>query len=298
MNADEPNHNGHTTSGPQTLLPKATVTIRFDGLIYTAYDKGQRLYQAAVHSVNGDHELNIEVRVEGNPEPLFPNDEKWPDWDPEYAGIKPKAPFWIYVDSGNGLNPKEFSAQLYLPAEPDERSFDRILNFESLYGRKITLDTSKFVEFNFPHGTCYSAENKKATLTRVDEKENPISEEQIIVSRKGAIDIDLVSDQNVKREIVLMNKDRKKLFYFPLENGKHYFIDVFNQPKDPPGNGHEEEHENHGQENHFIRYYDLFQLQGNEQKFLVFPENVVNPAAEANSPPCISGSGDRLTGLP
>ena len=289
MNADESNHNGHTKSGLQTLLPNATVTIRFDGLIYTAYDAGQRVYQAAVHAVNADHHLTIEVMVEedGKSKKLFPDPPKWP-WDAEYGELKENAPFWLYVDSGNGRRPEEFSAQLYLPKNSDERSFDHILNFQSLYDRKITLDPKKFIEFNFPHGTCYSAENKKATRTKVDGKGNPISRKtEMTVSRTGAIDIDLVSDKRAKREIVLMNK-KGRIFYFPLEHGKHYFINVYNQPKHSKPTG---------QANHFLLYYDLFPLVGDEQRYLLNPE-ATNTAKSVHSPPCISASGDLDGGLP
>jgi len=243
--------------------------------------------------------LTIEVRDgEGPNAPLLPI----PKWNPEYAGIKDGAPFWLYVDSGNGLQRDEFSAQLYWPKDSaDERSFNRILNFQSLYrGRKITLKTDKFAEFNFPHGTCYSAENIKATLAKVDRTGAPLTAdegEEITVSRKGAIDIDLVSDEKVKREIVLMDNNNYKIFAFPLENGKHYFIDVFNQPKDVGNNGnHTEEHD--GQENHFLRYYDMFTLERNEQKVMVLPEGDPEQPDTSSSPPCISGSGDLVTGLP
>jgi hypothetical protein len=141
--------------------------------------------------------------------------------------------------------------------------------------------------------------NTKAKLEKVDARGNPIvgKDEEIVVSRKGAIDIDLVSDEKVKREIVLADKNNNRVFQFPLENGKHYVIDIYNQPKDPGGNGnHAGEH--NGQGNHFLRYYDLFELKRNEQKVMVSPEEVFDPAADVNSPPCISGSGDRVTGLP
>ena len=298
MNADESNHIGHTTTEPEVPLPNATVTISFDGLIYTAYDAGQRLYQAAVHTENIDHQLTINVSVKegGNSQPLFPTDKS--PWNSEYGAIKKEAPYWLYVDSGNGLQPEEFSAELYLPKDESderffERSFNRILNFQDLFGRKITLNTKKFAEFNFPHGICYSAQNTNATLRREGGRGEI---EPTRVSTLGAIDINLVSDQSVNREIVLMNKYKDKVFSFPLENGKHYNIEVRNRPKPANGNGHQAEPVSHPQGNHFVRYYDMFELKRNEHKVLLEP--VPGLADDEDAPPCISGSGDRVNGLP
>lgn len=284
-------HAEHTEPNPQLLLPNATVTIRFDGLIYTAYNKNKKLYQAAVHTEAEKHELTVDVRLAGQAQPLFPAPANGLPWDPSHAAIKEGAPFWLYVDSGNGLQPKDFSAELHLPPDPanDARSFDHILNFERLYDRKITLNTARFAEFNFPHGMCYSALNAEAGLSRLDQNNRPLSDDgKITVSTLGAIDIDSVSDGHGKKEIVLANKDGK-IFSFPLENGKHYIIRIINGPI---AGQHV-----HRPEDHFLQFYELFPLNPRDPKFLVEPAEGHNPPPSPGSPPCISGTGGRQ-GLP
>lgn len=301
----EHHHGAHATPKPQLLFDKPTVTIRFDGLIYTAYNKKKQLYQAAVHTEAEEHQLTVVVQLAGQEKPLFPDDANGLKWDPSHAAIKKGGPFWLYVDSGNGKPQKDFSAKLYLPPDPkkDARSFDHILNFEHLYERKITLNPARFAEFNFPHGTCYSSLNTDAKVSKLDQKNNPLGgdEKDIMVSTLGAIDIDSVSAGEEKKHIVLENKDGK-FFSFPLENGKHYVIEIINGPipKAPPvgEHEHEEEDEQHDHEKHFLQFYELIPLNAGDPKFLVKPAVVPHPPTAPGSPPCIQGTGGREDGLP
>jgi hypothetical protein len=293
---------------PKPLLPNPTVTIYFDGLIYTAYNEKQRLYQAAILTQAEGHHLTIEVRLRGQEKLLWP--VKGTDWDPNHTKVKEGAPFWLYIDSGQGIQANEHSAKLHAPEGADEQSFRRVLNFEELHKRPLKLKPETFAEFNFPHGLSYSAENTEADLKLVPQNipgAVPQFKSKIQVSTLAAIDIDAVSNGTTKRSIVLANHDGEDEFFrFVLEPGKHYEIKILNEPIV------QNAVRNHNE--HFLQFYELFDLKQGESKFLVDPGTahpavhslVPLPPAEGaevpvsatlHSPPCVSTSGNLQTGL-
>lgn len=271
-------------SGPKPLLPYASVTIYFDGLIYTAYDEKRKLYQGAMLTQAEGHHLVIEVRLKGAPELLWPLNGA--DWDPDHAKVKAAAPFWLYVDSGAGIDENEFSASLH--TGEDVQSFDRVFNFEQKHHRPLPPKPETFARFNFPQGTSYSAENTNAALKTLNADATVTATENINVSTLTALDIDLVSNGGGKKFIVLANEEGKEFFRFLLEPEKPYEIKILNQPIDLHGG-----HEHLNPQQHFLQFYELFDLKEGEKKFLVAPP--LPPTAQ--SPPCVSTSGDTKAGF-
>lgn len=302
MNHDNGNHGGHedTPSSPPTLLKNPTATIYFDGLIFSAFDDKKSLYQSAILTDAEGHHLVAEVRLRGDDKLIFPTDEL--PWDSSHPVVKSLAPFWLYVDSGQGVNEK-FSASLHLPdpAANDEQSFDRIFNFEKFHQHPFVPRPGTFAEFNFPQGTSYSAVNENARLKTVapnTPSTAAVDHGSIHVSTLGAIDIDAVSDDASKKYIVLANQDGQQFFKFPLEADKHYEIKLFNVPIEEPeddeeaGDHHHSGHSN-DPEHHFLLFYDLFDLKRGEDRFLV---SLPQPPSE-QSPPCVTTTGRPNSGF-
>lgn len=302
-------------SMPKPFLDKPTATIYFDGLIYSAFNKAKRLYQTAVLTQAEEHHLKVEVRLRGEEKLLFPTEEH--PWNPDHGVIKGLAPFWMYVDSGNGLNPEEFSSSLHSPEEKvDEQSFAHVFNFNERHGRPLVPRPKTFAEFNFPHGTGYSALNKKADL-KVLAPNQPISEAEdkgeVKVSTLIGLDIDAASDGENRKYIVLANQAGQEYFRFELEPEKHYEIQILNQPipqhhaPEPPAHPHPEPHPGHGAHGgngghvhidhakHFLQFYELFGLNERNERFIVdlgpLPPNL------PHSPPCVGTGGDKVGGL-
>ena len=285
---------------PATLLPNRTATIFFDGLILGAYDQERSLYQAAVHIEAEKHHL--EITVTRNGQPFWPRTDA--DWDGSLETIRALAPFWLFVDSGKGV-PDDFNATLHNLEEPrDPRSFAQIFNFERQHGRPLALNTNRFAEFNFPHGTAYSALNTDAKLERLEQNQNPsqatVVNEHVNVSTLGAIDIDQVSSNGSNRELVLISQGRKEPFFrLPLEAGTTYEIKVLNVPD--PDHAHSQpqagEHPHPNPEEHFLQYYELFSLKEGEKKFLIRPAASTAFGGGPDSPPCIGGATSTRTGL-
>jgi hypothetical protein len=292
-----------TEESPPTLLEKPTVTIYFDGLIYMAYNEDDKLYQSAVLTQAEGHHLLVEVKLQGENNLLFPTKET--DWEPDHATVKAKAPFWLYVDSGQGI-PGEFSATLNLTDLEDPQSFKHIFDFQKRYHRPIVPKPETFAKFNFPHGISYSAKNTNAALLTLrpdqDVKDATIDKDKFNVSTLAAIDIDAVSAGDDKKSIVLASDGGKKgVFSFDLEPGKHYEIRFLNVPI-------EGVHASHSAQDHFRQFYELFDLKEGEEQFLVAPpkamaaaaasgETVAAAAPTPTSPPCVSTTGDTKGGL-
>jgi len=293
---------------PDPLLKNATATIYFDGLIYMAYNEDQRLYQCAALTQAEGHELRIEVRERGKEDLLFPVNKT--DWDPKHATVKERAPFWLFVDSGNGIQPDDFSATLHLTDKQDPQSFKNIFNFEVEYDHPIFPKPEAFAEFNFPHGISYSARITEATVKTLlpdQEVKDAVKKGDIKVSTLAGIDIDAVSDDSATKRIVLANEGGKnKFFEFDLEPGKQYEIQILNVPI-------KGEHTEHDPQQHFRQFYELFDLEKGEKQFLVGPLEAAaaagagetsvageTPGADAPttlSPPCVSTTGDTKSGL-
>lgn len=302
-------------SMPKPLLDNPTATIYFDGLIYSAFNEAKHLFQTAVLTQAEEHHLNVEVRLRGEKELLFPNDKH--PWDPDHEVIKGLAPFWLYVDSGNGLNPEEFSSNLHSPEKTDdEQAFAHVFNFNTAHGHPLVPRPETFAEFNFPQGTGYSAENKKADLKLLAPNQ-PISEAkdkgQVKVSTLIGLDIDAVSNGENKKFIVLANQAGKEFFRFELKPGKPYEIQLLNQPipqqhgPGTPEHPHPEPHPGHGEHGgngehvhidhakHFLQFYELFGLNEDDERFIVDLGPL--PPSLPNSPPCVGTGGDKTGGL-
>src|SRR5688572_30162531 len=107
---------------PATLLRNRRATIQFDGLIMGAYDEKRRLYQAGIHVEAEKHHVVLTVIRKEDGQQVFPKAAS--DWDGSHATIKALAPFWMFVDSGDGLQPEYFDASLYNLEDPrDPLSF-------------------------------------------------------------------------------------------------------------------------------------------------------------------------------
>ena len=290
MNHEDTPHPA-SSEPPATLLGNRTATIQFDGLILGAYDQARRLYQAGVHVNAEEHHLVITVTQNGKQ--IWPKNPS--DWDSSLRTVRTRAPFWLFVDSGNGLNPKSFNASLYKPKDvTDPLAFGKIFSFVRRHGRELKLNMDQFAEFNFPHGTAYSALNADAQLGQVVPGQAAATAtflENINVSSLGAIDIVDVSDEQTKRELVFVGGGGKwEFFRLPLEAGATYEIKMDNRPIDPHGTHPPDPGK------HFLQYYELFpKLNKGEKQFLVQlrPSGIGAPDA----PPCVGTSGSTEGGL-
>lgn len=288
---DTHNHPTPEEPPPATLLENRTATIQFDGLILGAYNQARRLYQAGVHVNAEGHHLVISVKYNG--EKIWPKNPS--DWESSLSTVRTLAPFWLFVDSGNGASPKSFNAKLHNPEDlNDPLSFGKIFSFVRRHGREIPLKPDQFAVFNFPQGTAYSAFNADAQLGQVEPNAAASTAtfvENINVSSLGAIDIDAVSDGQTKRELVLAGDGGKREFFrLPLEAGATYEIKMDNRPIHLHGTRPVDPGK------HFLQYYELFSaLNPGEKRFLV---QLRPPAfAAADSPPCVGTSGSTEGGL-
>lgn len=288
MSREESHHRPASPPTLATLLPNRTATIRFDGLILGAYNQAKKLYQAGVHLDAEHHHLVITVKKNGGP--FWPKEPS--DWDSSHDKVEMLAPFWLFVDSGNGLDPKANDASLYKPGDlTDPLSFGNIFSFVRQHGRELQVNLNALAEFNFPQGIAYSAANiANATLKQRkpnDPSTTTVVKERFNVSRLGAIDIADVSDEKTKRELVLIGEGGKREFFrLPLVAGSTYEIIMENRPIHP-GTGSAAEH--------FLQYYELFSLNAGEKEFFV--ELPRGEGEAEDSPPCVGTSGSGKGGL-
>lgn len=287
---------------PATLLPNRRATIQFDGLIFGAYDEDELVYQAGVHVEAEKHHVVLTVVRKEDNQQLFPANPG--DWDGSHATVKALEPFWMYVDSGNGLQSEEFDAKLHnLEGRKDDPlSFGKVFNFEERYNRELQIDLDRLAVFNFPNGTSYSALNTDAQLGELSQRPGAavMLLNDINVSTLGAIDIDQVGGGEVQRDLVFVSAKRDEPFFrLPLVEGTTYEIKVLNIP--------DTEHEHPGAapaphvhaspEQHFLQYYELFALKPGEDKFVVQPAVSTTMFGSTDSPPCIGGAGSTKGGL-
>jgi hypothetical protein len=293
------------TPGPAPFLgDDARATIYLDGLIYAAYNENRRVLESAILTTAEDHQLDIEVRLRGSNEQLFPTPTK--PWDPKHTTIAEDGPSWLYVDSGNGIQENEFSATLH--SGNDKQAFDTVFNFEAHHKRSLPLKTGRFAVFNFPHGLSYSAKTDDAELKLVPANESAdeaVPKGTIPVSNLGGIDITAVSNGAGKKFIVLANQNgQHEFFRFELEPDKQYEIHILNQPS--PGT------DTTDHEKHFLQFYELFGFDpATEQRFLVVnpghahethprPSDGASPIPEPptpDNPPCAPGRSGGSLGL-
>jgi hypothetical protein len=292
------------TPGPAPLLGDARATIYLDGLIYAAYNENRRVLESAILTTAEDHQLDIEVRLRGSNERLFPTPTK--PWDPRHSTIAGAGPFWLYVDSGNGIQQNDFTATLH--NGNDNRAFDSVFNFEGHHGRPLPLRSGTFAVFNFPHGMSYSARTDDAELRLIPANQpiaNAVPKGKIPVSNLGGIDINAVSNGAGKKFIVLANQNgQHEFFRFELEPDKQYEIHILNQPSP---NTNTTDHEKH-----FLQFYELFDFDpATDQRFLVVSsehdhgpvvpasdeEEVPASGATTDNPPCAPGRSGGSLGL-
>lgn len=298
---DEPQANG----SPAPLLEKATATIYLDGLIYAAYNEGSKVLESAILTKAEGHELVIEVKVRGEEAVIWP--EKPEDWDRDHCKVAERAPFWLYVDSGKHIYEEEFSATLH--SDDDERSFNRIFDFDDFHHRRLRVKPGTFALFNFPHGKSYSADTKPADVKVIPPRgtvaDAKLEEEGVPISNLAGIDIDAVSNNGETKWIVLANQNGKHEFFrFPLVADKQYEINIENRPV-PNSTTHDPA-------KHFLQFYELFDLNHDkESQFLVVDPTHVhgsnNQPAEGgelhagppttDNPPCAIGRSGGTGGL-
>jgi hypothetical protein len=282
-----------------TLLPEPSVTLYLDGLIILVHNAGANLIQAGIHTQAEHHALAIEVTKTGEANPVWPRNEA--DWDGTHETVKAIAPLWLYVDSGGGRRPNEFSAALHNPHDlSDVQSFGYVLDFEGpkLYGRTLDYRLDALAVLNIGHGSFYSAENMISKLKKFEQDQRfdqAYTVDHLKVSAVVAADIDSVSDKKVERSIVFeQTNPEKELFRFKLERGTHYEIKIMNMPDDSV-----QAHTHiHSPESHFLQYYELFPLRAGEKKFLVELDGqkpTTRPDLTQLSPPCNTGTGGRTT---
>jgi len=287
---------------PATLLPDRRATIQFDGLIFGAYDEKKSIFQAGVHTQAEKHHVVLEVVRKEDNATLFPVNDG--DWDGSHATVRALAPFWMYVDSGNGLDPTEFDATLHnLDGRKDDPlSFGKVFNFEERYNRALQLNLELLAVFNFPNGTSYSALNTDAQLGELSQRPGaavkPLND--INVSTLGAIDIEHVGGGETEKYLVFASSKREQPFFrLPLVEGTTYEIKLLNIPDvdhahpaaTPPTHVHA------SPEQHFLQYYELFPLKPGEDKFVVQPAASMTSFGSTDSPPCIGGAGSTKGGL-
>lgn len=289
---------------PAPFLDDPRATIYLDGLIYAAFNKDRKVLESAILTQAKGHQLDVEVRLRGSEQLLFPTPEH--PWNPDHGAINAAGPFWLYVDSGNGIKAEEFSAEVH--GGKTDRSFDSVFNFEGHHGKPLPLNPENFAVFNFPHGTSYSARTNEAELKIIPPNKpvaNAVSKGKIPVSNLAGIDIDAVSNGAGKKSIVLANQDgRNEFFRFELEPGKQYEIKILNQPAPNSAPA--------GPEGHFLQFYELFDVDLETlQRFLVVnPEHAHNPesqpeggelgglgAPSPDNPPCAPGRSGGTGGL-
>lgn len=289
MTPEETHHRPASQPTLATLLPNRTATIRFDGLILGAYNQAKRLYQAGVH-INAEHH-HLVITVKQNGRKIWPNPS---EWDSSHGTVERLAPFWLFVDSGNGRDPKAYDASLHKPEDmTDPLSFRNIFSFVRQHGRELQVNLNHLAEFNFPQGIAYSAFNiPNATLKQRkpnDPSSATVVKERFNVSRIGAIDIADVSDEKTKRELVLIGEGEKREFFrLPLVAGSTYEIMMDNRPIHPISSAEADEH--------FLQYYELFSPlnEGEKQFFVEIPPG---QAEAEDSPPCVGTSGSGKGGL-
>jgi len=294
----EETHHGPASQRPTpaTLRTARTATIQFDGLILGAYNQGKRLYQAGVH-VEAEHH-HLVITVTQNKKLVWPKNPS--EWDSELGTVKTLAPFWLFVDSGDGLNPKAFDASLHKPHDTtDPLAFGKLFSFVRQHGRELPLNTAAFAVFNIPQGTAYSALNDNAKLKEFkkgdpDPASSATSLGEINVSTIGAIDIEDASDEKTKRELVLVGAGGKREFFrLPLVAGAPYEIKMDNGPILPIRPHH---HDPVNPVKHFLQYYELFSpFNRGEKQFIV--ELPPHPVESEDSPPCVGSSGSTTGGL-
>lgn len=280
----------------QTLPADPSVTITFDGLIMMVHDKARRLCQAGIHTQAPHHALQIEVRKQGEAEPVWPTKES--PWDGSHRHIKSVAPLWLYVDSGQGRREEDFSADVYKPDDlGDRNSFGHVVDFEgALYKRPLGFRADTLAVLNVAHGVFYSANTEQFLLKSLASRQNDVTqakfEKEIRASSLVAASIEARSGKGVERSIVLEQErpEGRVLFRFRLEEGVSYEINVKNVP----------EHDMHDVSvaAHFLQYYKLFPLKRNEKRFIVEPVVTNSQLESADSPPCNVGRGSLSDGLP
>ena len=295
---DHGNHGGHQPPQPQTpkpLLEDATATIYLDGLIYAGYNKDAKLFEGGILTAAEEHHVVVDVTLKDK------NGKKIPVWHLEASHeiVKAQAPFWVYVDSGEGLQKREFSAELY---REGPQSIVNILSFEKLHERELPPKPETFAVVNFPHGITYSAETKEVKLKSLAQGAMPAQAQfvrNMPVATLTAVDINAFSNGTGSKFVVLASKDgNHELLRLELQQGQHYEIQILNQPVNP--------HAGHDPREHFLQFYELFVLNPDEKMFLVEPPiaSVAVPQGTPGSapspphtPPCVTTFGNTEGGL-
>ena len=302
---DHDNQSGHThpteTGSPAPLLNDPRATIYLDGLIYAAYNENKRVLESAICTTAENHHLVIQVKERGQTNPIWPKQPS--DWSTKHTDVSAAAPFWLYVDSGNGIKEDEFNAELHR----GDRTFNSVFDFEGHHGKTLPLKAGNFAVFNFPHGTSYSARTNQAMLKLIPANGTVAAAEdkgKIPVSNLAGIDIIATSNGAQKKSLVLANR-KKEFFRFELDPEKQYEISIVNGPVNSTGAGDHEAH--------FLQFYELFDVDRRTlPRFLVIdPEHAhhSNGSPPVNSgegglgpptpdnPPCAPGRGSGTGGL-
>lgn len=292
-----------------TLLTSPTVSIVFDGLIIFAYNEASRVCQAGIHTQAENHELQLTVIEAGDPEEQLVPSAEFP-WDGSHENVKAVSPLWLYVDSGNGRRPEEFSATLFQPDDKRlSQSFGHILDFEGagLYNRRLTFNPVAFALLNVANGEFYSAQNVATQLKNFGQNEPFASAafvQDIVICSKAAADIDAKSEPGgpggeppVVRSLVLEQENpTREVFRLKLEEGKHYIVTFVNGPRvDPAHAGHAGHATPVTHAEHFLQFYEMFSLLPDEKKFLVDLPPTGNATADA--PPCNVGRAGSSGGI-
>jgi hypothetical protein len=275
---------------PRTLQQHPSVTVYFDGLIFLVHDEQKRLCQAAIHTRAAHHSLQIEVRRTNDDKVLFPP-ESGGGFNGSHRHVKAVEPLQLFVDSGSGWNPDEFSATLYKPEDSsDDQSFERVLDFEGvLYERQLKFHRNAFAVLEIAQGEFYSALTQDFLLESFPQGHpNDVAKEETVhcCSLVGA---DIESGGAGRSIVLRQSHPEQEIFRIELEEGAHYQIKVFNVPDKDAHAGHG----NHASiAEHFLQYYGLFDLEPGERVFFVEEiEKKSAPFGGPDSPPCNTGTG-------
>jgi hypothetical protein len=279
-----------------TLPGNPSVTIYMDGLIILFHGRG--LTQAALHARAPHHALKLSVIGEDD-ELVWPRGDS--PWKVSHEELRAIEPFWLFVSSEEhpAQEPPEESYSSSLETSGD-MSFDNVLDFEShLYNHPLEdFRRARVALLNMPHGRFYSAGNGVSDLHSFEQGQQPEEaefERPTLSSFLVGADIRDRSTEDAVKYLVLLQTNKQdgrlmEVFSIPLPREGRYELHIMNTPRETTHRPSAAEH--------FLLYYDLFELRADEKKFFLTPKDG-SPREEffggPDSPPCDNTRGS-LTG--
>lgn len=233
--------------------------------------------------------------------------------------LRQQAPFWLFVDSGDGLQraPNSVSARVY-PGAPDVKNhpddFRHGVDLEGCHFYDCKLDAkpgarlpSIFVaegefftdqltkeeflrvdELAIPHEVSVTAESEEGLLRRLTSSSGiqpyPLGK----LAEKVGLNVPM---QNGATLVFQSGERGARLFEFTPEEGKEYEIHILNDAPHGHGSGATHNSHDHGsslaEHHHFLHHYDVFALGDGEIRYGVVAVRKTEIGIECiASPPC------------